>query len=321
MNVSVWDYQGKGEAYAQALAADPRFTLVEDLWDAQVVLADTDHPQAPPAPEKHQTLLAAAGAGARIVLYPHGGPPVLDYDGLRPPGLPVSCQFVSGEGHAEIYRRINHKFPVRVAGWSMTELREPSGAGPVEHLVFAPIHPWADGKTMLFQHYEQNKQAYEAFCAHPAQRKTIRLWGVDQAAGIEQRDPGHVYVEGPPFPTPPEETILSADAVISFGTFAYMSVALGVPTVMFGQDLHPCSDDGQVVVRHWDRYKDYLRYPACLGDAPLDDLFARDVSGWRRLFVGERFHVKTVRKAVWALKPNRVERRRSRPRGRTRVYR
>ena len=309
MRVAIWDYQGKGRAYAEALAGDERFELVSDPDQAEVLLLDSDHPLAPPVPEKHDSARRAVFRGARIVLYPHGGPPVLDYDGLRPVELPVTLQFVPGEGHAEVYRRIKHRFPGRVAGWALTQLSEPVGGAPVEHLVYAPVHPWADGKTILRQHHEANREAYQAFLEHPAPRKTVRLWGMQQAAGIDERHPDHVYVERPPFTVAPEETILGADAVISFGTFAYMAVALGKPTVMYGQDLHPCSDDGRFLARRWGAYREYVRYPACLGDAPLDDLFGVDVSEWRSLFVGDPFHAKTVCDAVAALRPNRAERR------------
>ena len=85
-------------------------------------------------------------------------------------------------------------------------------------------------------------------------------------------------------------------------TYAYKALQHGVPTVIYGQDVHPCDviHDPAIGrwrlrgrVATWDAYRDFIRYPFHLGDAPLPELLRaagasqEPVAEFMRLFMGE----------------------------------
>lgn len=345
MRICVLDHHGKAALIIRALR-DQGFDVITEpseivngqvrvILDFEVLLLDSDSPHSVPA-WKFPFAREAARRGIPIVLYPHGANPDLDYDGIRPMQLPVSMILRHGEGHTEIYRRIGLQVPVRGIGWSYCEMVDPAPTGRVDRLLFAPIHPWADGKTIMPAYQAANEQAYEAFLAHPAKTKTVRVWGDLEAAGIYEQ---HIHKWKPSSPDsermvctgcgvgttyctlrrqeePPEITYVGADApqveqidahdaVLSYGTFAYMALARGKPTVMYGQDIPPQDDQHTVTAANWGRYRDYMRYPVDTLDG-----FGEDVAEWRRLFVGEPLDPVALADAVRSVRPNRATRRR-----------
>lgn len=307
MKICVLDHHGKSFYLAQQLA-NAGFTTARyaDDYDYELLLVDSDSPYAAPYPQKHAVVVEAARRGIPIVLYPHGAPPILDYDGLRPWAAPVSLQLVHGEGHAEIYRRAGCTHRYEIVGWTYGPMR-PAALNTIDHLLFAPIHPWADGRNILPIHQYANHRGYLEFLDYPAPRKTVRMWGEDIPNGIHERRPGIDYQQSDLGPATP--LIDSADAVLSYGTFAYQALARGKPTVMLDPDPAYLSDDGQTIAVHLNLYRDYARYPAAIGDAPLDDLFRCDVSEWQRLFVGEPLDIEKITRLLRGLRPNRETRR------------
>lgn len=307
MRIGVFDYQGKSHYLIEALAADERFSFQTDPYKCELVLSDTDHPGGAPI-GKHDLLKDLSQRGIRIVLYPHGAPPILDHDGIHPLWLPVVCDLVHGEGHREVRRRFGYKRRTEVVGWSyceMVKLGGPSTA-PISQLLFAPIHPWADRQTILPAHKELNRRGYDAFLEHPAPFKTVRMFGADDPNGIDRRFDGVEYTDTRPSML---DAIDEADAVISYGSFAYMALARGKPVVMLDPYPNPWDDTGQFRARHYDDYAEYARYPSGLGDAPLDELFQYDVSEWKRLFVGEPFDPQYFCDLIYQHKTNRAQRR------------
>lgn len=355
----------------------------QSIIDFEMLLVDSDHPLSPPIPQKHNLLRAAAKKGVPIVVYPHGGPPDLDLDGLRsranviagwnhackdlgqlakalvhPPDWtygPVTLQLAHGEGHVEINRRFGSGRRVEAVGWMygpvfqrnpsppggsgpyiesiesalpQPETRYPQshkeGARPVAEsarsgsgepgesptsILFAPIHPWADGKGILEPHKRMNQRAYKQFLEHPASRKVVRMFGEDAPNGVYERVDGVEYTQTDLTVTSAFNVVQEFDAVISYGTFAYTAISLGVPTAMiYGYPPH-ASDDGETQAVHFEEYADYCRYPASVGDAPLDELFRMDVSEWRRLFVGDQLDVDRLSGLLTSLRPSRAVRR------------
>lgn len=290
MKVGVFDHHGKAQMLVETLAADPRFQLQQNLSDCELVLADSDHPQAPPI-GKHDALHAAAKRGVKIVLYPHGANLILDYDGLDLADctMPICCHLVHAEGHAEVYRRIGYPRRVEVIGFSYCETSPPvAPSKPVSQLLFAPMHPWADGKMILPANRELNEAGYEAFLDYPAERKRVRVaFGHDEPNGIKHPRRDVEYVTAADHPV--VEDVDWADAVISQATFAHIALARGKPTVMLDPYPNGLNDQGTQRATHFDEYAGYARYPAGLQDGPLDELFGKDVEEWKQLFVGGPF--------------------------------
>lgn len=307
MKVAILGHHGKEAGIAQALA-DGGFESAHPLsFSYDAILADTDHPGSPP-PEKHAILQEASRRGIPIILYPHGAMPDLDYDYLRPQALPISLRLVHGEGHAEVARRHGCKHRVEVVGWSFceegAEIHTPASPSS---LLFAPIHPWADGESILPFHKGLNTAAYHQFLQHPAEKKTVRMFGVDDPNGITERVEGIEYTQsdlGAGL-----DVIDSHDAVISYGTFAYTALARGKPVAMIYPYPGHTDDYGRIQARHFEEYKDYCAYPASLGSGSLDELFQMDVSEWKRLFVGELLDGARVCGLVGEFKANRAQRR------------
>jgi hypothetical protein len=128
---------------------------------------------------------------------------VLDYDGMRKPLL-IAFELVHGVGHKLCYEAAGLKRRVEVVGWSYCDwdpispqsmtADAPSSRGVgINHILFAPIHPWADGKSILPIHRALNEVAYRVFLDHPAPKKTVRMFGEDEPNGITESVEGIDY--------------------------------------------------------------------------------------------------------------------------------
>lgn len=314
MRVCLLDHHRK-PAYLGSKLQEAGFDLVgaDEDFSFDVLLVDTDHPEGAPAPYKHAFVKEAMRRGVQIGLYPHGGLPVLDYDGMRKPGIQteprvwsdVAFELVHGEGHKACYDAIGLKRRVEVVGWSYTDVL-PRSEGPINHLVFAPIHPWADGMIILPIHQRQNEIAYEVFLSFPGV-KTVRQFGEDEPNGVTHRVEGVEYTQsdlGLGL-----DLIDRCDAVISYGTFACTALARGKPTVMIYPYPPHMDDFGQVEARRWLEYGAETRYPASISETPLEELFAVDTSDWERRFVGGPLDIEHVADTIRSFKLNRKQRR------------
>jgi len=279
--------------------------MPDEDFDFDVLLVDTDHPQAAPAPYKHALVREALQRGVQVGLYPHGGLPVLDYDGMRKP-LPLAFELVHGEGHKKCYEAAGLKRRVEVVGWSYTDVVDRSESSS-HHVIFAPIHPWADGKSILPIHQALNEIAYRVFLDHPAEKKTVRQFGEDDPNGITERVANIDYQQsdlGLGL-----DLIDSADAVVSYGTFACTSLARGKPTAMIYPYPPYMSDDGTQEAAHFRDYAAMTRYPASVSEQPLNELFTVDTSEWEQQFIGGPLDIDHVADVIRSYKLNRKQRR------------
>jgi hypothetical protein len=215
-----------------------------------------------------------------------------------------------GEGHAEINRRFGSSRRVEVVGWMYGPVVPHPSAGPhIESILFAPIHPWADKVTILPPHKVYNQRAYRAFLEHPASKKTVRMWGEDEPNGVYERVDGVEYLPSDLSVLSAMELVREFDAVISYGTLAYVALSGGKRVAMIYAFPPHASDDGEYQAEHFEAYADYACYPASVGEAPLDDLFAMDVEEWKRLFVGEELNMDKLESVLTGLRPSRAVRR------------
>lgn len=240
------------------------------------MLADTDHPAAPymllngqPFP-RHRFLEVAVENGKKVALYPHGANPILDYDGLREPAPWVSVQFVHGQGHKDLYDLIGLDRRVEVIGWTYSEMTDTTGEG----VLFAPIHPWANGQGILPIHREANARAYRRFLKYDGER-VATLWGEDRPNGVTHRPRGITFHESTLLT--PLDLIDAVDHVIAAGTLAYTALARGKTLDLIDDGLPMMSDDGEQTVAHWDEIKPLIAYDGS--------------EEWKRKWVGEPFHV------------------------------
>ncbi len=237
-----------------------------------------------------------------VFLYPHSFSPVLPYDleSGRPP-RDVDAFFVPSEGFAEVLRLINYPTQaIEVVGWSYSDIKPFRPAGEKPNVVFAPLHP--TNRSLPECEVEINKAAYKLLLqmlqAGEIASLTVRHYKTLEMNGLWEAPNVH-YVNC--LLNGSMSDAERSDVVVSAGTYAYMAVALGIPTVMMGQDIcphnSPQSDGELIYVLNWEAYRDFLRFPwsfetsTSLNDAVnvLRQASAEEPASWKRTFIGTPF--------------------------------
>ena len=290
LTIAVKDHFGSAAALAQALAAAGHRVVSPAFGPADLLLIDLD----PPKFGYRELIDRHRAAGAKVLLYPHGAAPALEYDGLYEPYEHVDGRMVIGPGHAELLRRIEYAHPAPVIGWSMCELRPFRPRADVRRVLFAPTHPSGHG-TLVDFHREHNAETYAKLLDGPWEL-TVRHLGTLEQNGLWPAD-GVTFVQGSMDLAYGE--IDAADVVVAGeGTFPHISIARGVPTVFYAQGHPPMygePDEQPIPLRHPERYLDFLRYPFDAADGPLDEILHAaagselPIADWKRRFVGEAF--------------------------------
>ena len=281
MNVALSEFGGKSDSIKAALLEEGH-TLTRHL-DERVDVLLIDHVWE----NRWDIVAAAANLGVPTVLYPHGGGVPVDYDGVVPTDLPVALHMVHAEGHRQIMAMYGYPHPTAVLGWNYTPVLPFTPVEKPRRILFAPHHPWADGHTLEDAAVEINRHAYDQFRKLPG-RKTCRFVGHPLPNGIGATQ-GVTFIQAEKDNS--YQDVLNADVVIAVGTFAFMAVALGKPTVML--EWFPENKRIPTTPAHWDEYKDELRYPYRTDDGPLADVIAAACAGgpeltrWRSRFIGE----------------------------------
>ena len=290
MRVTLLEYLGKGRGLCEALVRAGH-SLTSDLNQADILFSHTD---APWRPTELQYMQCAHDRGIPVVLYPHGAHPSIEYDGLQETSELVTHKFVSGPGHVEVMRRINYPKPVFEIGWSYCPILPFQSVRKPKRILFAPLHPWADGKTIRDFDLLGNKLMFEKLVEDlPAGAELhVRYFGDMEPNGLSDRD--NVFFHPITDLTVDWKQIDEMDLIVSCGTFAYLSVARGKPTIFFNQRSPSVNDEGTKIVDNWNSYGEYIRYPIDMLDWPLPILVSKACEGgrwfeeWRRLFVGNQ---------------------------------
>ena len=291
MRVAIRDHQNKSRGLVQALSD---FEVVPLGVPADFLLIDHDA-----TAYYRQVIDAYHKTGAKVYLYPHGATAHLAWDGVWPEYEKVSGYLAMSEGQAETMRRYGYSKPISVTGWHWCE-QKPFRAWNRERkakVLFAPIHALNNG--FLFKEVKEETQlVFERLCALPVDLK-VRYIGDLESCGIERVNDVE-YVKGSKDNS--IEDIDEADFVVSFGTFAYLSVARGKPTLFYRQDIpyfDAHSNDDIRYAEHWDFYGDYMRYPIDV----LDHSFIeanQEQAEWRKLFIGEQITPERMKGILYA---------------------
>lgn len=285
---TVKDHGGKAMRFAIALH-QAGHRLVE-TGPADLFLIDLD----PPIFGYRELIDRHKAMGAKVLLYPHGAAPALEYDGLFEPSEAVDGRLVIAPGYSEFLRRIEYHAPAPAIGWSLCDLRPFRPRRDVRRVLFAPLHPSGYG-TLADEYRQANEETYARLLEGPWDL-TVRHLGSLEQNGLWPAD-GVKYVQGAMDNAHGE--IDAADAVVAGeGTFPSLAVARGVPTVIYAQTLpatYGTPGEQTVPLRRPERYRDYVRYPFDVADGPLDEVLhatARSeapIADWKRRFIGEPF--------------------------------
>ena len=285
ISVSVHNHQNKASGLIAEIRRDERFEYVDFLSYADILLIDHD------ATEYYKrAIMTYKRSGAKVLLYPHGATAHLAWDGVWEPFDMVDGFIAMSYGQAETMWRYGYPKPVYVTGWHWCE-KKPFTPAQGKEVLFAPIHALSNG----FIHPDikaLNGLIHDQLCRMNI-GLTVRYIGSLEDCGIESTHNDVIYTQGRPDNS--IDDIDSADYVVSFGTFAYLAIARGKPTIMYRQDL-PYFDGHSIEnikeAENWELYGDFMRYPIdmphegdILAQANADSL---ELSEWKDLFIGDQ---------------------------------
>jgi hypothetical protein len=221
--------------------------------------------------------------GAVIVVYPHCFSPPWWYDGMLPVRDFTSCIMVVGKGQKEATEIFVDR-RVEITGWPWCPQKafEPTNG---EKILFAPTHP--AGENLREEAAEANARIQEELLNLNLD-VTCRHIGELEHQGLKYTDKW-TWVRGQPDGS--FRDIDDADLVIAEGTFMYISIARGKPTIGVNQHLPIRSNvpGKSILPANWDLYGDDLAYPLNYGERSLYDLMdmaQTEQSEWRERFIG-----------------------------------
>lgn len=293
MIVAIRDHQRKSVGIREALRS-AGWWVVPDGAPADVLLIDHDIDR----PGYRDVIHAYEGAGAKIVLYPHGANPNVGWDGFFEP-YPVDACLVIGTGHRDVMLAYGYPRPIYPIGWSFCEQRA-FRARAIERVLFAPQHPLGSGylnpKLM-----EANRRAFAIVRGWGVQ-VTVRHVGPLEASGL-RHEPGVAYE--PAGLRLALGSIDMHDLVVARETFLSLAVARGVPAITFHQvATNDPEVPGEPVVeaKHAAKYAEMMRYPWDLADAGATDLAPiEEAADWRARFIGAQLDPAAVARELQAL--------------------
>lgn len=282
-------HQNKDAPYARALVNSGRWNMHVSISRCDAVLMDHD------LGRNGKTLEWFRRQRIPIFMYPHGARSIIVWDGIHKP-FPVTGCFVIGPGQAEVMRRYGYPHRVIVSGWPWCEMKpfQPF-YGRVRNVLFGPVHPNRNGKLYEGDR-ELNRRTFETLLTVPDIRLTVRYLRGLECNGL-YKVPGVRFIEGKPDGSHRE--IDAADVVVAHETMAYIAIARGKPTAMFGEDVVPHNGnagDSTRYVANWEKYQDILRFPLDILDGDPEEVLDRacysdeEIAGWKANFIGQPFN-------------------------------
>jgi hypothetical protein len=232
-----------------------------------------------------------------VFMIPHAARPTAFWDGLYPIWPYTVATFVIAKGHIDVMRAYDYPLPLEVVGWPFCELKPFQPISKVQNILFAPIHPNANGWLCdddLFINRETFNKLYK-YCKRTGTHLTVRYIRDLEQSGLEEVD-GATFYKGQPDTS--VTSIDEADLIVAHQTFGYLGVARGKPTLMAGEYIPPRSGDRLEnfgYVHNWDKYKHLVQFPLDILKGRTSDLIRRasksdaDIADWKENIVGEQF--------------------------------
>lgn len=288
MRIAVRDHQNKSIGLVKAIGDYGKHQIVEFEQFADMLLIDHDVTSYYKNIIERYTL-----AGAKIVLYPHGATAHLAWDGVWPVDSRVNAYLAQSEGQAEVMRRYGYPNPIYVTGWHWCEQKKFKETTPEKKtILFAPIHP-QDSGFIYSKVKDLTTKALDYLCTLKDFDITVRYLGdikqnrLDDYSGIN-------FVQG--YADNSIADIDRADLVVSFGTFAYLAIARGIPTIMYRQSIPYFDGHNEENVRfasNYHLYEDFIKYPYDVEDEPnIEKVVNSDktIIQWKDKFIGEQIN-------------------------------
>lgn len=243
--------------------------------------------------------------GKCVFVYPHAALTFISYDGMYPSNLNITANFVPSFGQRQVMWRYGYRCKVLPIGWPYSPVLpfKPS-INKTIRVLFAPNHSILSSRKRFASHYWdrrwwQNSETFNKLIKIPDIELTIYHHGdIYKDNNIPNIKHGGIHYIESDLSVKNSVGIIGSgnyDMVVGFDTFSWISVAMGIPTLMFGQDLQWEGVLGKA--RHWDDYKDYIRYPYDILDPNFNYEMLRELlgpnnssHGWKLKFIGESFN-------------------------------
>ena len=283
----------KGNVYLKALKSAGHIQIND--FNADFLFFDHERPGIA------TQINTALGRGKPVFIYPHSAIADILWDGMYYP-LKITRNIMPGEGQKEVMRLYGYPNEVEVCGWPYGEVK-PFKVTSGKKLLFAPIHPNSAGRKMRNEDKENNRKTMQLILDNKDMFEsiTLRFGGSLLDNGLREFWQAPIIFEKSIYHIDHSlESINKADIVISFGTFGYLSVAEGKPTVFYGQNMIPHNISR--TVKNFDKYKKYRRFPFdtdLCADLPFKNLIKmaymeqhKEVEDWKSRFIGTQFDSK-----------------------------
>jgi len=231
-----------------------------------------------------------------MFIYPHSALSWYMWDGIHIPNK-VSCNFVFSEKIKEGMKTYGYPYRVEACGFTGCEIKEwQPTSGKV--LLYTPIHSLGKKRMRLVRSGDLhlNKRTLEHVIRNVSlfDKVIIRYGESFEACGLRDPKIRKIKFESSPLTVSSSlEAISRADIIITCGTFGYLSVAQGKPTIFFNQS-GTAPSEFSWTVKTYDKYR-WIDYPVQFKDMSGRDVirFAsrRDdrVEEWKKMNIGSPF--------------------------------
>jgi len=238
-----------------------------------------------------QILDQIASERSTLFIYPHCPTVPWWYDGIYKVDPRTKVLFVIGEEQRDAARIfVPESIRIETTGFPYCDLLPFQGCKNPKNILFAPIHGSNDKLPFRPEGIEANAKAFEALLKIPDIKLHVRYLGNNLERLGLWFEKGVHYIQGKPDGSYTD--IDNADLIIAEGTYMFLSVARGKPTIGLNQH-NPIrmNNDGRTPKR-WDEYGSKVSYPIDASDGNLLDIlkFAgqNEAHLWRERSIGKR---------------------------------
>jgi len=286
----------KGEAYLNALLESGLYEQTPRVANADFILSDYEG-------RCSFDIVSMLKRGKCAFIYPHAALTFISYDGMYPSNLGITANFVPSYGQRKVMWQYGYKCPVYPAGWSYSPVLpfKPKIDGELR-ILFAPNHSIPTSRKRFASLYwdkrfDHNLDTLNKLIRVPNSTLTVYYSGdITKDNNLPNLPDKITYIKSDLSIKKSVEMIGSGeyDLVVGFDTFAWIAIAMGVPTLFFGQDLQWEGVLGKA--KHWDDYKEFIHYPYDILDPNFttDDFEQALVTDskillWKGAFIGPMF--------------------------------